>query len=380
MSVAVKFSIPYGKQTISQDDIDAVSEVISAPLLTTGPKAKAFEEAISAYCGAKYTLAVSNGTAALHLASLALLKQGDEVLTTPNSFLATSNALLYVGAKPRFVDIMIDGNIDLDLCEKELVKNPNIKAIYGVAFSGNMLNQQKLKALKEKYAVIILEDNAHAIGATQAGVKAGSCENSDCSIFSFHPVKNMTTGEGGAITTNSQALYEKLLTLRNHGMVKTPEMASWEYEMRDLGFNYRITDFQSALGINQLKKLDGFLEKRRAIARRYHESFKGTKIRPLYPYHDGSAYHLFVVRVPYHDKRELYEKLLAKGVGVQLHYMPINKQPYYQSLGYGDEKTPVMDGYFEEALSLPLYPLLSEGEQDYVIEVILDIVNDYDTI
>ena len=374
MSVATKFSIPYGKQTISQEDIDAVSEAISAPLITTGPQAKAFEEAVASYCGAKYCVAVANGTAALHLASLALLEKEDVVLTTPNSFLATANALLYVGAKPLFVDIMIEGNIDLDLCEKELRNNPKIKAIYGVAFSGKMLNQKKLKYLKEKYGVIILEDNAHAIGATQDGIKAGSCENSDASIFSFHPVKNMTTGEGGAITTNSKEIYEKLLTLRNHGMVKTPDMAPWEYEMRSLGFNYRITDFQCALGLSQLQKLEGFLAKRRAIARRYHDSFVNTMIEPLYAFDEGSAYHLFVVKIPYHDKRELYEKLLAKGVGVQLHYIPINKQPFYKALGYGEEHTPVMDKYYEEALSLPIYPLLSEGEQAYVIACLKDMI------
>ncbi len=367
-------SIPYGKQTISVDDVAVVSDALVAPLITTGPKTKAFEQALCDYTGASYCLAVSNGTAALHLASLALLNEGDEVLTTPNSFLATANAILYAKAKPIFVDIEENGNIDLDLCEKELIKNPKIKAIYGVAFSGRMLDQEKLCYLREKYSIMILEDNAHAIGAFQNGIKAGSCKNSDISIFSFHPVKNMTTGEGGAITTNSKEIYEKLLTLRNHGMVKTPDMAPWEYEMRELGYNYRITDFQSALGINQLKKLDGFLETRRAIVKRYHDSFAGTKIKPLYAYDEGSAYHLFVVKIDYHDKRELYEKLLAKGVGVQLHYIPINKQPYYKSLGYGDEQTPVMDRYYQEALSLPLYPLLSQDEQSYVCEMLMEIV------
>jgi len=372
----MKYNIPYGKQTITQEDIDAVSEAMTAPLITTGPKAKEFEQEICNYTGSSYCIAVSNGTAALHLASLALLEKDDLVLTTPNSFLATSNAIIYAGAKPLFVDICEDGNIDLDLCEQELQKNPNIKAIYGVSFSGNMLNQQKLKALKERYGVIILEDNAHSIGAFQDGIKAGSCKNSDCSIFSFHPVKNMTTGEGGAITTNSKVLYEKILSLRNHGMIKTPDMAPWEYEMRDLGFNYRITDFQSALGLSQLKKLDSFLEKRRNIAKYYHDSFKGTAIKPLYAYDEGSAYHLFVVRVSYHDKRELYEKLLTKGVGVQLHYMPINKQPYYKSLGYGDEKLPTMDSYYHEALSLPIYPTLKKDEQEYVIRTLLEIVSE----
>ncbi len=367
--------IPYGKQTISKDDVDAVSEVVTAPLMTTGPKTKEFEKALCDYCGVKYALAVSSGTAALHLASLALLKQGDKVLTTPNSFLATSNALLYVGAKPIFVDIMMDGNINLDLCEIELIKNPSIKAIYGVAFSGKMLDQNKLKKLKKKFGVIILEDNAHAIGAVSNGVKAGSCQSSDASIFSFHPVKNMTTGEGGAITTNFKALYEKLLILRNHGMVKTPDMAPWEYEMRELGFNYRITDFQSALGITQLKKLNGFLKKRREIVKLYHDSFEGTDIEPLYDFDEGSAYHLFVVKIKCESKKDLYEKLLAKGVGVQLHYIPINKQPYYKSLGYGNEKTPMMDKYFEEAMSLPCYPLLSVGEQEYVIESLLEVIS-----
>ncbi len=367
--------MPYGKQTVSLDDVQAVSDVLTAPLITTGPQTKAFEQALCEYTGASYCVAVSNGTAALHLASLSLLDEGDEVLTTPNSFLATSNAILYAKAKPIFVDICEDGNIDLDFCEKELIKNSKIKAIYGVAFSGRLLNQAKLQYLREKYSIMILEDNAHAIGATQDAIKAGSCKNSDISIFSFHPVKNMTTGEGGAITTNSKEIYEKLLILRNHGMIKTPHMAPWEYEMRELGFNYRITDFQSALGLSQLKKLDSFLEKRRAIAKNYHNSFKNSKIMPLYDYDKGSAYHLYVVRINYHEKRKLYEKLIEKGVGVQLHYMPINKQPYYKGLGYGSEQTPVMDVYYEEALSLPIYPLLSESEQDYVIHSLFEVLD-----
>ncbi len=376
MSSAIKISIPYGMQTIGQDDVNAVSDVLTSPLITTGPKTKEFEEALCSYTGAKYAVAVSNGTAALHLASLSILKEGDEVLTTPNSFLATSNSVLYAKAKPIFVDIKKDGNIDLDLCEEELKKNPKIKAIYVVSFSGKMLNQQKLKYLKDNYSITILEDNAHAIGATQNGINAGSCQNSDISIFSFHPVKNMTTGEGGVITTNSKEIYQKLLTLRNHGMIKTPDMAPWEYEMRSLGFNYRITDFQSALGINQLKKLDNFLEKRRAIAKLYHEAFKDTKIKPLYEYDEGSAYHLFVVRVAYHDKKELFEKLLLRGIGVQLHYIPINRQPYYKNLGYGDEYIPNMDRYFEEALSLPIYPNLSKEEQEYVVKTLVEVISE----
>ncbi len=370
--------IPYGKQTIDQNDIDSVIEVLKSDYLTTGVKVPEFEEAISNYCGAKYCVAVSNGTGALHLASLVLLDRGDKVLTTPNSFLATSNSILYAGAKPIFVDICEDGNIDLDLCEEELKKDPTIKAIYAVSFSGNMINQEKLKYLKERYNILILEDNAHAIGAVYNGIKAGSCINSDISIFSFHPVKHLTTGEGGAITTNSKRIYEKLLVLRNHGMVKTSNMKPWEYEMRELGFNYRITDFQCALGLSQLKKLDSFIEKRVEIAKRYDKAFSKSIIKPLYIYHGKSSYHLYVVKVDFSklniSKEELFIKMREKNIGLQLHYIPINKQPYYRSLGYGDEITPIMDRYYTECFSLPIYPNLSESEQKYIIDTLFKMM------
>ncbi len=372
--------IPYGRQWIDQDDIDAVVGVLRSDYLTTGPKVKEFEEALSAYCEVKYCVAVANGTAALHLASLVLLGKGDKVLTTPNSFLATSNAILYAGAKPIFVDITEDGNIDLDLCEKELQKDPTIKAIYPVAFSGNMIDQKKLKYLREIYGVTVLEDCAHAIGAKDGNVKAASCTNSDISILSFHPVKHMTTGEGGAITTNSREIYEKLLILRNHGMVKTSEMKPWEYEMWELGFNYRITDIQCALGLSQLKKLDGFIERRVQIAKRYDEVFAGTIVKPLYAYDEKSSYHLYVVRVDFDkltiSKEGLFNSLREKNIGLQLHYIPINKQPYYRGLGYGDENTPVMDRYYEECFSLPMYPKMSDDEQEYVIESLFEVLDE----
>jgi len=368
--------IPYGRQLIEQDDIDSVVNVLKSNYLTTGPKVKEFEDALCGYCGAKYCVVVSNGTAALHLSSLVLLEKGDKVLTTPNSFLSTSNAILYAGAKPIFVDIQKDGNIDLNLCEEELKKDKTIKAIYGVSFSGNMLDQKKLKYLKEKYNITILEDNAHALGATEDGIKAGSCANGDMSIFSFHPVKHITTGEGGAITTNSKELYEKLLTLRNHGMVKTADMKPWEYEMRGLGYNYRISDIQCALGISQLRKIDTFIQKRREIAKRYDEAFRGSLVKPLYPFDSNSAYHLYVVQVDFEklsiDKSQLFIKMREKGIGLQLHYIPINQQPYYRALGYGDEKTPVMDNYYKKSFSLPIYPKLSISEQEYVIKILME--------
>jgi len=371
--------IPYGKQLIAQNDIDAVVKTLQSDYLTTGPKVKEFEEAIANFCGAKYCVAVANGTGALHLASLVLLEKGDRVLTTPNSFLATSNSLLYVGAEPIFVDIAKDGNIDLDLCEEELKRDSSIKAIYAVAFSGNMVNQEKLKYLREKYKITILEDNAHAIGAKFNGIKAGSCINSDCSIFSFHPVKHLTTGEGGAVTTNSKDIYEKLLTLRGHGMVKTPDMKPWEYEMRELGFNYRITDIQCALGLSQLNKLDSFIDRRIEVAKKYDMAFENGIVKPLYSYHGKSSYHLYVVQVDFSklniSKEELFIKMREKSIGLQLHYIPINKQPYYKSLGYGDENTPIMDNYYNECFSLPMFPKLSDREQDYVIESLFEVLN-----
>jgi UDP-4-amino-4,6-dideoxy-N-acetyl-beta-L-altrosamine transaminase len=371
--------IPYGKQSISDDDIRAVDDVLSSDFLTTGPKVKEFEDELCRYCDVKYCVALSNGTAALHLASMCLLQKGDKVLTTPNSFLATSNSILYVGAKPVFVDIAKDGNIDLDLCEEELKKDSSIKAIYGVAFSGNMLNQEKLKHLKEKYNIKILEDNAHAIGASYEGIKAGSCKNSDVSIFSFHPVKHLTTGEGGAVTTNSKEIYEKLLILRNHGMVRTKEMKPWQYEMRELGFNYRITDIQCALGISQLKKLPAFIERRVKIAKKYDEFFKDSIVKPLYTFNGKSSYHLYVVQVNFNElnisKSELFNCLREKNIGIQLHYIPINKQPYYKDLGYGNESTPNMDKYYEECFSLPMYPALTDTQQDYILKTLMEILN-----
>lgn len=370
--------IPYGKQSIDQSDICAVVDVLHSDYLTTGPKIREFEEALSAYCGAHYCVAVANGTAALHLASMVLLKKDDKVLTTPNSFLATSNSILYVEAKPIFIDIAEDGNIDLDLCEAELKKDPSIKALYAVAFSGNMLNQVKLKHLKQTYGIKILEDCAHAIGAQEGNIKAASCTNSDASILSFHPVKHITTGEGGAITTNSKEMYEKLLVLRAHGMVKTPNMAPWEYEMRELGFNYRITDIQCALGLSQLKKLDEFIARRIEIAKRYDAVFENTIVKPLYTFNGKSSYHLYVVQVDFDNlslsKIDLFNLLKEQNIGIQLHYIPINKQPYYRHLGYGHENTPVMDQYYEQCFSLPMYPKLSNDEQTYLIETLLNYI------
>ncbi|MFY9101263.1 UDP-4-amino-4,6-dideoxy-N-acetyl-beta-L-altrosamine transaminase [Aliarcobacter cryaerophilus] len=371
--------IPYGKQSIDEDDINSVVEVLKSDFLTTGPKIKEFEEELCNYTNAKYCVAVANGTAALHLASLVLLNKGDKVITTPNSFVATSNSILYVEAKPIFVDIKEDGNIDLDLCEEELKKDSSIKAIYVVHFSGNPIEQEKLKYLKESYNIKILEDCAHSLGATFEGIKAGSCENSDCSILSFHPVKHITTGEGGAVTTNSKEIYEKLLELRAHGIKRLQEFAPWYYEMHSLGFNYRITDMQCALGISQLKKLDSFVKRRKEIALKYDKAFLNSFVKPLYSFNNNSSYHLFVVKVDFSklniSKVELFNKMREKYIGLQLHYIPINKQPYYKSFGYGNEDTPIMNRYYDECFSLPMYSSLSNEEQEYVIKTLFEILN-----
>ncbi|MGJ0342773.1 UDP-4-amino-4,6-dideoxy-N-acetyl-beta-L-altrosamine transaminase [Aliarcobacter cryaerophilus] len=370
--------IPYGKQSIDEDDINSVVEVLKSDFLTTGPKIKEFEEELCRYTNAKYCVAVANGTAALHLASLVLLNKGDKVITTPNSFVATSNSILYVEAKPIFVDIKEDGNIDLDLCEEELKKDSSIKALYVVHFSGNPIEQEKLKYLKESYNIKILEDCAHSLGASFGNIKAGSCENSDCSILSFHPVKHITTGEGGAITTNSKEVYEKLLELRAHGIKRLPEFAPWYYEMHSLGFNYRITDMQAALGISQLKKLDSFVKRRKKIALKYDKALLNSVVKPLYSFNQNSSYHLYVVKVDFSklniSKVELFNKMREKYIGLQLHYIPINKQPFYKNLGYGNEDTPIMNKYYDECFSLPMYSSLSNEEQEYVIKTLFEIL------
>ena len=352
--------IPYGRQYIDQNDKKAVLEVLDSDFLTTGPKVKEFEEALAKKLGFKYVVAVSSGTAALHLASRILLNVGDKAVTTPNSFLATSNSILYVGAKPVFVDIEKNGLINLELVEEELKKR-KIKAIYLVTFSGHPLDYEKVRYLKEKYGVKVLYDNAHYFGKDN-----GVC---DIATYSFHPVKHITTFEGGAVATNDEKTYKKLLRLRNHGTVKDNSMYPWEYKMVDLGYNYRLSDVACAMGLSQLEKVDMFLEKRKKIAKYYYNNLPET-VKPLYPYNEKSSYHLFVVRYPFESlerKAEFFIKMKEKGIGLQYHYIPINEQPFYVKKGYF-KKFSEMEKYYLEAFSLPIYYSLSKKDQNYVIE------------
>lgn len=387
--------IPYSKQYIDNDDISEVVISLNSDYLTTGSKISEFENKLCDITNAKYCVALSNGTAALHLASMCLLNKGDEVLTTPNSFLATSNSVLYVGAKPIFVDIKEDGNIDLDLCE-QYIKIHNIKAIYAVHFSGNPVEQKKLKYLKEKYNIKILEDCSHSLGAYDyidgEKIIAGSSKYSDCSTLSFHPVKQITTGEGGAVTTNNKEIYNTLLKLRSHGMTrnhqefKNQDLAFtdnkpnlWYYEMQELGLNYRLTDIQCALGISQLKKLDYFVKKRKEIAKYYDSYFKNNElIKALYPFREESSYHLYVVLIDFEKlnitRNELMQKLLDNGIGTQVHYIPINSQPYYKNLGYDTDNQKNMDKYYNNCLSIPIYPSMSKEDIERVFSSISDLL------
>lgn len=385
--------IPYGRQTIDDRDIEAVSDVLRSDFITTGPKTKEFEDKICERCGCKFAAATSSGTAALHIASLSILKPFDKVLVTPNTFLSTVNSIVYAGGIPIFIDIDKEGNIDLDKCISVLEKDRTIAALYGVHFSGNPLNQKKLAYIKKHFGILIFEDCAHSLGAYDGKIKAGSCANSDVSILSFHPVKHITTGEGGAVTTRKKRIYNKLLAFRNNGVVKdgfkNKDMAfdekgnknPWYYEMQYNGLNYRITDIQCALGISQMDKLDDFLQKRRAIAKRYDEAFLGCGIiKPLYRYKENSAYHLYVVRIDFSrlsiTKADLFMAAKDNNIGLQVHYIPIYKQPYYKKLGYENVSLEIMEQYYSQAVSIPIYPLLTEEEQSFVIATLLKIINE----
>ena len=359
-------TIPYGHQWIDEKDIKEVIKVLKSDWITQGPKIKEFEEALCKYTGAKYAVAVSSGTAALHIACLAAgIKEGDEVITTPITFVATANCILYCGGRPVFADIQEDTvNIDPDEIKKKITKMT--KAIIPVHFAGHPCDLEEIYEIAKENNLIVIEDACHALGAEYKGSKIGSCKYSDMTVFSFHPVKSITTGEGGAVLTNNKDLYEKLLLLRSHGITKdkrkfiNKKEGGWYYEMHELGFNYRITDFQCALGISQLKKLDKFIKRRREIVDIYNKELSEIDeiILPVERPYVKSSWHIYYIRLKNPQKRRfVFEKLQEKGIGVQVHYIPVYRQPYYQTnFGYKKGDYPKAEDYYHRSLTVPLYP------------------------
>ncbi len=356
--------IPYGRQTIDSNDIKAVVKVLKSDWLTQGPAVKQFEESLAKYCGAKYAVAVSTGTAALHLAYLvAGLGHGDEVITTPNTFAATSNMILAVGAKPVFCDIRLDNhNIDEEKIEKLIT--PKTKAIVPVHFAGHPCDMGKILALAKKHNLIVIEDACHALGASYKNKKIGSI--GDMSVFSFHPVKSITTGEGGAILTNNPELHKKLTHLRTHGITKDENGFN---VMTALGYNYRITDIQTALGISQLKKLDKFIRARQQVFNTYKKELKNVKevATPSITKGVVSANHIFVIKIKDPAKRDpLANFLKQNSIGVNFHYPTVYSHPYYRENGYNLLSFQNADLYHASCITLPLYTTLKTNQIKYI--------------
>ncbi|MBU1199377.1 MAG: UDP-4-amino-4,6-dideoxy-N-acetyl-beta-L-altrosamine transaminase [Nanoarchaeota archaeon] len=369
----------YGRQSIDEEDIKAVSDVLRSDFLTTGPKVAEFEQKFANYVRSKYAVAVSSGTAALHVACLAAgLKENDELITTPMTFAASANCALYCGAKPVFVDIHPEtGLIDETKIENKITKQTKI--IIPVHYSGLSCEMEKIRKIAKKHRLIIIEDACHALGAKYKKSKIGDCRYSDMAVFSFHPVKHITTGEGGMITTNSKELYEKLKVFRNHGIVREPKKlisrneGPWYYEMQELGFNYRITDFQCALGLSQLKKVDGFINKRREIAKRYNDAFGNQQDLEIIREKEEqfNSYHLYIIKTSSRKNRLLlFERLKEKGISCQVHYIPVYWHPHYQKLGYKKGACPNAENFYNQIISIPMYPTLNRKEQEFVIKTI----------
>ncbi|MCB0733952.1 MAG: UDP-4-amino-4,6-dideoxy-N-acetyl-beta-L-altrosamine transaminase [Flavobacteriales bacterium] len=377
-------NIPYGKQSIDRTDLEAVERVLTSDFMTQGPEIARFEEAFNQRMGAPYSIAVSNGTAALHLAVLALgLKPNQRVITSPITFAASANCVAYAGGVAEFCDIdPATYLIDLQKLEEMLKVKPHgyYAGIIPVDFGGLSVNLERVRALADQYGCWVLEDACHAPGATFTDSKgnqitAGDCTYSDAAIFSFHPVKHIACGEGGMITTSSKEVNQSLQVLRTHGITKdsnlmTENHGGWYYEMIELGYNYRLTDMQAALGLTQLAKLDWSLEQRNRIARKYDELFKKLgwphQLTPGGCFH---AYHLYVIQHP--KRKELYDYLREHGVFAQVHYIPVHLLPYYQDLGWKKGDCPNAERYYDQCLSLPMYPTLTDEEFNYVSNLLI---------
>jgi UDP-4-amino-4,6-dideoxy-N-acetyl-beta-L-altrosamine transaminase len=376
--------IPYGHQNISQDDIDAVVEVLRSDFLTQGPLVPEFEKVVAKYCGASHAVAVNSATSALHIACLALgVGPGDLVWTSPITFVASANCARYCGADVDFIDIDPSTyNMSVDRLAEKLEhakqKDRLPKVVIPVHLSGQTCEMEKIHALAVQYGFHIIEDASHAIGASYKGERVGGCRYSDITVFSFHPVKIITTGEGGMAVTNDLALVKRMARLRSHGITRYPsEMThpsdgSWYYQQIELGFNYRMTDIQAALGISQMRRLDDFVSQRHAIAACYDELLKDAPVvRPRQHPDAHSAFHLYIVRLKVEimkcSHREIFERMRADGIGVNLHYIPVYRQPYYERMGFKPENFPEAECYYSEAITLPIYPGLASDQQHEVV-------------
>jgi len=372
-------TIPYGHQQIDKSDIASVARVLKGDWITQGPAVEQFEQAIARYCKVKYAVAFSSGTAALHGAYAAAgIGPGDEVITTPMTFAATANAIVYCGGKPVFADIQEDTlNINPEEIKKKITKRT--KALAPVDFAGHPAELDSIKKIAREHNLFVIEDAAHALGSEYNGKKVGSF--SDMTIFSFHPVKAITTGEGGMIVTERKDFYERLMAFRNHGIIKKPGKGPWYYEIQTPGYNFRLTDMQCALGLSQFKKLDKFVQRRREIVRQYNQAFRNVPglMLPIEKAYAKSAYHLYPIRLRLEllktGRRKIFEALREKGLGVQVHYIPLHLHPFYKkTFGYKKGDFPNAERYYERTISIPLFPGMTHAQARYVIKTIRTIL------
>ena len=382
-----KTMLPYGHQWLDQRDLSAVVETLKGDWITQGPTINEFEQRMADYCGTRYAVAVSSGTAALHAAcAVAGIATGDEAITTPLTFAATANAVVYCGGRPVFADIRPD-TLNIDPAEIERRITRNTKAILPVDFTGHPADLDAIRDLAKAHDLIVIEDAAHALGAEYHGHKIGSL--SDMTILSFHPVKHITTGEGGMVLTNDETFYEKLKVFRHHGIVKDPDKLTgdegpWYYEIQELGYNLRITDFQCALGLSQMDKLDRFVQRHREIAARYTEAFSQLPeiITPCEADDVQAAYHIYVIQLRTEllrvGRREIFEALRAENIGVNVHYVPVHYHPFYQrEFGYRQGDYPSVENYYQRALTLPLFPKMNDQDVDDVVSAVRKMIDYY---